>query len=175
MKKSEQEIRKLITPEMVDSANAFCMAKAFVQTVKPIVEGYEKEILVRYQFTNKGEQDMLKRLQKHKRHLGEVCPERIILDSNQTYLMSDEDSAIYEKERQAACAKSGLKVEAPEYCPLLVAEDLERYARRVFIDSMEPITKISSNRIVMIENIEEMAKLSLGLIASAGLLKNTLK
>lgn len=177
MKPTQAQIKAMVTEEMVQAANAYCMAKAYTQTIRPIVEGYQREILVRNQFTNKGEQAMLKRLQDNGRHLNEEIKELVVLNPDHTYLMSDEDSQVYFVELEQARIKSGLKVEKEGNCPLLEAESMERTAVRVLIDVMEPITKINYNQVIntSFESRAKLIDLSIGLIASLGLLKNTLK
>ncbi len=171
MKKSQAEIKAMVTPEMIKAAETLTMAMAFTKTVQPIVEAYSQEILVRHQFKNLGDKKMFA-------ELGREYTEEVILDRNQTYRMSDSDFAIYEKERQEACVKSGLKVENPDFCPLLVAENLENIAQGAFIDSIFPITGIKYEQVVvsknMMKNIKTLIDLGLGLIASLGMLKNPL-
>ena len=178
IKKSEKEIRALVTDEMVQAANALCMAKAFVQTIRPIVRKYQEEILTRHQFTNKGEVGTLNRLQANGRHLNEKVEEAVVLNPEHIYLMSDEDANIYFAEVEQARIKSGLRIKKEGNCPLLEAESLERKAERVFVDAMEPITKMNHERVWSssnaIENAKKLTNLGLGLIASLGLLKNTL-
>lgn len=179
MKKSKNEIKAMITPEMIKAAETLCMAKAFTQMVRPIVEVYSKEILVRHQFKNLGDKALFERLHNNGRHMEDQYVEEVILDRNQTYRMSDSDFAIYEKERQEACAKSGLKVEHPEFCPLLVAENLEGMAEGAFVDAMSPVTKIEYQQAFCSKDgmkaVKKLVDLSLGLIASLGMLKNPLK
>lgn len=172
MKPTQAQIRAMITPDMVQAANALVMAQAYTQTIRPIVEGYQKEILARHQFINKGEKELFEKL-------GRKFEETVVLDPNQSFLLSEEDAKTYFEEVEEARIKSGLEVQREGNCPLLEAEELERKAERVFIDAMAPITKMTHEQVWSssgaIENAKKLVKLSLGLIASLGLLKNTLK
>jgi hypothetical protein len=145
------------TEDMLSSAKALLMAKAWVATVKPIVEGYQKKILAELQFTNKREVEMLsKRFPEIK--------EEVILDHDRSYNMSDEDFAIYHKRCKEERDKAKLKVENDDFCPLLVAESMERKARDILIEAMEPISKLKRDDFVMLEDIYKMEELSLKLL-----------
>lgn len=172
MKTSEQQIRKMITHEMVEAANAVCMAKAFVQTVRPIVEGYQKEILARHQFPNNGDLEM------HEKH-GQMDQFvfKVILDPSESFLLSDADFNTYDNECQEAAKKSGLKVEREGNCPLLEAESILVKANGVFVDLIQPVTKISRETALCsgMEKYQKLVDLGIGLVASLGLLKNNLK
>lgn len=126
--------------QQISTAKAVFMAMAITKTIEPIVRGYEREILKKHQFTNKGE---IKRLQKH--NITEV--EKVILTPENSYLLSDEDFLIYHAECNEARKKAGLKVESDDFCPLLVAENLERQAKHAFIDAMEETTKIKFDQL----------------------------
>lgn len=172
MKPTKDQIRKMVTPEMIQAANALCMAQAFTQTLRPIVEGYQKEILAKHQFTNKGEKAIFGKC-------GRQWEEEVVLNPDHTYLLSDEDANTYFAEIEVARQVAGLKVEREGNCPLLEAESLERKASHVFIDAMFPITKMNHDSVMnssdFLGNRKKLIDLGLGLIASLGLLKNTLK
>lgn len=123
------------TEQQIKTAQTVFMAMAYTKTIEPIVRRYESEILKKHQWTNKGE---IERLAKH--NLTEV--EKVILNPGHSYLLSDEDFLIYNSECNEARKAAGLKVESEEFCPLLVAENLERQAKRAFIDAMEETTKV---------------------------------
>lgn len=167
MKKSKEEILKMVTSEMIQGANDVCVAQAWVQTVKPIVEGYQKEILGRHQFTNKGEQERLKNSKR-----GPIA-ERVILNPKDSFLLSDVDFEVYHNECKKARDLANLKVENDEQCPLLVAEWNEIKAKREFIDAMTPITGFTADQATYsLEYFKKAVDLCLGLVASLGLLEN---
>jgi len=142
------------TSEMIQSAKSVFMTMAMVETIKPIVKGYVREILAKHQFhiaqewIDKGDED------------------RIILDPNQSYLLGDNDFAVYLAETNEAREKAGLKVDNPEFCPLLVAEDLQSRAENVLIDTMESITNFNQKEIALYgENRKKFLDLTLRLLA----------
>lgn len=179
MKKlTQSEMRAMITSDMVEAANTFCLAKAFVQTVRPVVDGYQKEVLALNQFTNKGEiARMAEGAAKRGREPIQI-DEAVVLDPEYVFLLSDEDFKSFWAqclERQKA---AGLVTKSDQECPLLVAESHEREARRLFVDAMKPITKMDSDMLMAskngFENFTKAAELSLHLLGGFGLLKNIL-
>ena len=138
-----------ITEEMKTAAKAVFMAMALVKTIKPIVEGYQRKII-----------NEMKPLDRYKG--------QIITNPNQSYQMGDSDFKIYLTRCNEERIKAGLKVENEEYCPLLVAEELQRKAERVFIDVMEPITHLSADRVLCsqngLDNYHKLIDLSLRLL-----------
>jgi len=100
------------TPVMIASVENVLAMQAFAASVRPTVEAYEHAILERHQF----------HIAQKWRDKG--CEDSLILDRKRTYLLDETDGATYERERIEACAASGLKVEDPGYCPLLVVENL---------------------------------------------------
>lgn len=175
---NKSKIKLMVTSGMIQAAETLMMAQALVMMLRPIVEAYEREILIRYQFNNFGEKSSLMMVNE-KRLLKGMGPfeyvEEVILDPKQTYRLNEIDAAIFESERQVACAASGLKVEDPEYCPLLVAENLENQAQRVFVDSMKPITTFDYDQILQssdcLNKIKQAVNLELGLLFSLGVVK----
>jgi hypothetical protein len=123
------------TEQQVKAAQTVFMAMAYTKTIEPIVKGYQYEILKTNQWTNKGE---IERLAKH--NLTEV--EKVILNPEHSYLLNDEDFLKYDSKCNEARKAAGLKVESDEFCPLLVAENLERQAKHAFIDAMEETTNV---------------------------------
>lgn len=137
------------TKEMIETANNLVLAMAWTNTIRPTVEAYQLKILKIMQ-------------PKHKR-TGEI-----ITDPKHSYLMSDEDFLIYLERINEERKKADLNVENDEQCPLLVAEDLERKAKRMFCDAMAVITKLNTDTALCskngLENYEKLVDLSLRLM-----------
>lgn len=112
------------TPTQVRLAEALMASMAYEGTIRPIVEGYEQAILGKHQF----------RISRHWVDLG--CEDEIILDRNKSYLLSEDDSRTYHAECFAARDAAGLKVDDPEFCPLLVAENLRITAENALLNAM---------------------------------------
>ncbi|MCK9209267.1 MAG: hypothetical protein M0P61_00385 [Ignavibacteriaceae bacterium] len=157
--KSENKPKFNPTPEMITATKAVLAAKALVLTIRPIVEGYEKEILAKHRFTNKAEVAMLT---EH----GHEAKERVILDPKESYQMGDEDFNAYWNECKAERERNGLKVERDDFCPLLVAENLERQANRVLLEAMQPITGIDPDDLWNMDHRKQLIDLSIKLIAA---------
>lgn len=124
------------TNEMISACKAVLMAKAWYATVEPIVRGYEREILQRYQF--------------HK--VGKPCKEytdapEIILDPKKSWLMRDEDFLVYDAECKKERDKAGLKVNHQDNCPLLEAETLERNTQHALIEAVAPMLGITLEQV----------------------------
>jgi hypothetical protein len=139
-----------ITQDMKQAAKNVFMAMAFTQTIKPIVEGYQHKILNEMQFKDKYTGD-------------------IITNPFNDYLMSADDFNTYLRMCNYERIKAGLKVKSAEYCPLLVAEDLQRQAERVFVETMEPITHLTADKVLCskdgLANYKKLIDLSLRLLA----------
>jgi len=107
--------------ELIECALLVFKAIAYTETIRPVVEKYQKEILAKHQFT----------VSDKWVKMGE--PKRVILDEGSTYLLKDKDFKVYLKEVHEQHIKHGFNVKF-EYCPLLIAEDLERQAKKTFVD-----------------------------------------
>ena len=152
------ETKKKFTPtkDMVEVADSVFKAMAYVGTLKPIVTGYQEAVLKKHQFVA--------------RDIGQECREGdIILNPEHSYLLEDADFEIYLEEIEEARAEAGLKVNREGNCPLLEAESLLRDAQRLLVDTMQPITKISTDDALCskngLENYRQLTDLILKLLA----------
>lgn len=141
------------TKEMVEAAKTVFVAMAIVETIKPVVIGYEKDILIKYKFhiakqwTDKGIAD------------------EIILDPAHSYLLEDADFQVYLAECNQAREAAHLKVDKPEFCPLLVAESLQSDAENGLIESMREVTHLEPSSLYG-DNRKKFLDLTLRLLAS---------
>jgi len=127
-----------ITPEMIKAAEMIFAAKAFVETIKPVVIGYQEKILKKHKFRQAAEwSEYNDRIQ---------LPD-VITRVQDAFLMSDEDFKIYPAECNEERKKAGLKVEKEEHCPLCVAEHILSQAESHLIDLFTPLTGISDYKI----------------------------
>ena len=142
------------TTDMIIATKAVFMAKAWVLTIRPIVEGYQREILARHnwhiakRWTGKG-----------------LNTDRIITDHRHTYLLEDEDFKTYQQKSIEARKKAGLEVINDDFCPLLVAENMERMAVRAMLNTMTPFTKLDPDDVWDIEDYHKLTELTLSLLA----------
>ena len=149
------------TQEMITAASNVFIAMAFADTVRPIVKGYQQEILNKYQFK------YAKKWLGRERIVNKGIT--IVTDIKDTYLMEDDDSKIYFKECNKARIEAKLHVDSEEFCPLLVAENLQRIAENCLVDVMSGTTGITKDMIFQsknaLENYKKLIKLNLELLA----------
>jgi hypothetical protein len=157
------------TPEMIRAAENCFVAMAMTEAIRPIVEGYQKRILdeEKYPYNPK---TMARR---------EKAPADYISDLRHTYMMSEEDFSHYLKRTREEQAKAGLHTDSPDYCPLLVAENLQMEAEHCLIDAMEPVTHITRDMIWQsknsLENLKKLKDLTLRFMAGFVDTKGTMK
>ena len=157
------------TPDMIRAAENCFAAMAFTETIRPVVEGYQKAILEaeKYPYSPK----MMARREK--------APADYISNLQHTYMMSEEDFAHYLKRCREEQAKAGLHTDSPEHCPLLVAEHLQIKAEYALIDAMEPVTHLTRETIWekanALENSKKLLDLTLRFMAGFVDSKGTMK
>lgn len=142
------------TQEMKQAAETVFLAMAWTQTVEPVVKGYQQKILNDYVFNYALE--WVERGEKEGR----------ITNIRDTYLMTNEDFKRYMHLQNIERKKAGLHVENEEFCPLLVAESLERDAKREMVKTMECVTGITCDQLTMnLERYRKYVELTLQLLA----------
>jgi hypothetical protein len=152
------------TAAMITAAETVLMAMAYTETVRPIVEEYQKKSLAFWRF---------KMAEKHKIRRGnEAVQDEIILDPKKSYLLDDHDAENYYKDCHEAALKAGFNVKYG-YCPLLIAESLQITAEWVLMDTMKPVTGIDGHEIYDMDMRQQYIDLTLRLLAPY--VKNPLK
>ena len=157
---------------MIKAAETVFLCMAWEQTVREVVEKYQREILSRHKWTNIREVDQCK-------EYGHEIDLKVITDPKASYLLTDADFDIYLKECEEQRKIAGLSIRAEGNCPLLEAESNTRDARRLLIESMEHITGGMTVDDILcsrngLENYHKMVDLSLRMIAPFCSVKNTL-
>jgi hypothetical protein len=109
------------TPNQIRAAENLLVAMSHEQVVRPIVEGYETEILVKHQF----------KIAERWICLGVSAG--VVLDRKRSHLLSKVDADVFYRECQEAREAVGLTVNDPEACPLLVAENLRLQAENALL------------------------------------------
>jgi hypothetical protein len=157
------------TPEMIRAAENCFAAMAFTETIRPIVEAYQKRIL----------EEMQAPLAKEWQERKLAQDEPIILDIRHTYLMEDCDFQTYLARTREEQAKAGLHTDSPDHCPLLVAESLQMEAEHCLIDAMVPVTGITRDMIFQsahsLENLKKFLDINLRFMAGFCDTKGTMK
>ena len=122
------------TAAMIAAAETAFMAMLLVETVKPIVNGYQKKLLEEGQW----------RIALYTDRLGTD----VITDHSRAYLMSEEDFTVYDARCKAERDKAGLQQENSEQCPLLVAESLLMKAEHSLIEAMRGPAKVTAHALI---------------------------
>lgn len=151
---SKQQSKSRFTPtsNMVLAAENVFKAMAFEQTVRPIVEAYQKAILAEGKWVVREE-------------FARNLAQEVITDSKHSYLMSDADFAVYVTKCNVERDKAGLVVELDEQCPLLVAENILMQAKRGMMTVMSDITKIKEPSALPLKEYKKLVELTLQLLA----------
>lgn len=125
------------SPEMVEAVENVFLAMANEQTIRPIVNEYQQRILAENQWrVNPSLADRI---------TGGI---EIILDPKLAYLMTEDDIAIFHSKCNEARQVAGLYVDNDAHCPLLVAEDLTRLAKRALVVSMTSETGLTPDKLL---------------------------
>ncbi len=143
-----------VTKDMKEAAVALIACKAFEKTIRPIVEGYQRDILNRHQWHISSE------------WVDKGLNDEIILDPERAYELNDEDAAVYYAELEIEREKSGLYVKESGYCPLLVAKHEIIEAENILIETFASQTGINCDMIYNLETRREYIDLCLGLVMS---------
>lgn len=145
--------------EVIEAAKCVFMAMAYTGTIRPRIEKMQNELLKVRKFEP---------CQKWKDR-GLIDLPEVITDWKHTYLINDEDSKILYADMDREIKKMGFNVPGPGYCPLLIAEDMERKTKRLLIDLIKPVTGFDTNGILCtkngLENYRQAVELTLMLLA----------
>jgi hypothetical protein len=149
------------TAEMIAAAEAVFVAVAFEETIRPIVEGYKRKILAEREW------HMSPDTRASMRRTGDKPIDTRITDIRYAWLMSDADFAEYARLCNAARIAANLVVESEAHCPLGVAEEITRQAKRKLCDVMADVSGVDVEKIrtMKIEHYEHYVDLTLRLLA----------
>lgn len=116
-----------ITPELKEAVKAVIIARAYTQSIRPIIEDIQKTILNKFQY--KYDPKYIDRR--------ENLPE-VITNIKHTWMMNDKDAGHYYTELHNSYLLAGFQVEF-SYCPLLIAESTERDALHLMVEASKYI------------------------------------
>lgn len=143
--------------EQIRCAQELMVAMAYEETLRPIVEGYEREILAKHRF---------KMAAKWGERTG---PEGgVILEAKHAFLLDEHDAKVYQDECRLAQEAHGLKASKPENCPLLEAEHARRVAENALMETWKGHPRFASLADLGTLQTKQRAKvidLTLGLLA----------
>jgi hypothetical protein len=163
MNQSATAARKPFQPtaEMIKAAENVFLAITVEQSIRPIVEGYQRKVLAERSWRTTPE--LLAGLQRRSNQ--PVADE--ITDIKAAWMMANDDFAIYRKRCNEERIAAKLHAETDDHCPLLVAENITRLAKHALCDAMAGITKIDGAKAVTLPaaDYDKLVDLTLKLLA----------
>lgn len=143
------------TPEMIEAADAVFLAMANLSLVQPIVRNYQMLILREGQWRVK------------RAYVKEGESDEVVLDPDHSFLMEDDDFALYDGHCQRARILAGLPVKTEGNCPLLEAKSALSDAQGRLVQAMATVTGHSLDQLLMFspENYQKYVDLTLRLLA----------
>lgn len=118
------------TPEMIAAAESVFLAMTIESATRPVVLSYQKRILAEREWHSDPAMSNAPGI-----------PERIT-DPRYAWVMASDDFRLYRKRCNEERIAANLPAETDDHCPLLVAENTTRIAKKVLLDAMACITKI---------------------------------
>lgn len=115
-----EERDPFVSAEMITAAEDLLVAIALEQTIQPVVEQYEEEILQRLQ---------LRTAERYKA----FGIDHVVLKRNELFLLSEKDIEQFIAESRKAREAAKLPVEYPENCPLAVATHVRSEAETTLL------------------------------------------
>jgi hypothetical protein len=157
MTMTRKHAKRLLTQRMIEAAQSVRKTTFILETIEPIVAGYQKAILEKHQFTVADE------------YRGDLPEGTVILEPAQAYLLSDADFKTYLEECDQEMIKAALIVDEPDQCPLLMARRMRSKARQELIRAMEPLTGVSLDHALRLigahgDRYEQLIELCLGMV-----------
>jgi hypothetical protein len=142
--------------EMIDAAITVFQAKAYTELVKPVVEAYKQQIVDAHCFQY-DPKHVIKGVRLHT--LGRITK------TMDMWLANDDDANEYYRLCDLAKKEAGFTDLEPGYCPLLVAEDLERQANCALSDLMQPVTGIDHRNLPKVDLLNRLEDINLRFMA----------
>lgn len=135
-----------ISAELIEAAKVLLLAQAHEKIIRPVVEEYQRQILAQKQW-------------KAKNRRRDPEGDKVILDPNRIWLLSDENLAEYVELCYVEAQKRGLYVETKEHCPLLTADYMVTLAEWQILDASEYITGRNSRGVLSLEHRDKLIDL----------------
>lgn len=144
-----------VTPTLKEAVKTYLMAKAQEELIRPIVEGYQTQILAEHQF---------KVAPEHSRDAGYVIRRPI-----HAYMMSAEDRAIYVQKCREQCIAHNLTrfIASPNHCPLATAEYERITAEIVVVEAGSYVAGITLELASTHERRKKAVDLTVAFVLSA--------
>jgi len=145
------------TDKQILLGEALLVARVHEAMVRPIVEGYQKAILAKHQFK------LASRWADTR-----LATDESITEGRDSYLLSDEDFAVYHQACHEARDAEGLKVSKPDNCPLLEAVHERIQYENALLGAWEGHSRFKALADVSVlssDKRDQVIELTLGLLA----------
>ncbi len=139
------------TKEMMEAANNLVAARNHFSKMEPTILEIKKRILDIHDF--ECDDEFLEELGK-----------KYVREPEYDYMITEKMAEQYFALLHEEYKKAKLQAE-PGYCPLSIAKQNIMKAEAELIDSMQPITKVSSKSVVAINSRKKLVDMSFGLIS----------
>lgn len=143
------------TPANITAMKALFQAIAYAETLRPVIEGKQREIINFYKFQVSEE-------------CGKYTDKETITEPKHMYLASEEDMNLYCKEMKAFyfSPECPVKPSKPDNCPLLEAESLVRAVKREIVELFAPSFGFDAEKLFYsLKNYNEFFELMLTMFA----------
>lgn len=144
-----------ITPELKKAVTLALALQAFEAEITPTVQAYQQEILDRHQWHI--DRPLIISLRR---------PDQVITRPFDTYLLSDEDAAVYYAESEQAKAAHGWSHLPKDYCPLLMVQTRRVQSENAMMQAAQYITNIDPAGVYKMDMRRQLIDLITGLVVS---------
>lgn len=131
------------TQGMIDAARKVFMAMAWVDTVKPIVLAYQRQILAEGQWHIPADKHAML-----ERRSGNSPLDTLVLDPSKAYMLAEDDFKAYYLKCETARVHADLHISTVGGCPLLEAQGTLMLAKRLLVEQMEPISNQTYEKLI---------------------------
>ena len=152
------DTKPAITPDLTEAVARYIAAKAYTETIRPLVEGYQRAVLAARNFQY--------RTWSESKRPGSR-PSGRITEPRDAWQMDDAQAEEYYALLDAEHIAHGFNVKAPGYCPLLIAEHEEIKAGWDICDAAEYISGITRDQIAATLKFHEYLDLVAALVCNS--------
>jgi hypothetical protein len=156
------------TANMIQAAEQVFLAMAVEQSIRPIVEGYQRKVLAERTWKPAPALEDGPQRRRDEPIANEIT------DIKDAWMMADGDFAIYRKRCNEERIAAKLHAETDDHCPLLVAENISRLAKHALCDAMAAITSIDGTKAATLARADYDSLVDLTLKLLAPYVKNPL-
>lgn len=150
-----------ITPELKKAVTLALALQTFEAEITPTVQAYQQEILDRHQW-HIAKHWVTGDSGKHR-----CLPDQIITKPSDSFLLNDEDSAVYFAELEKAKLANGWGHLPKDTCPLLMAQYRKMEAGSAVLRAAQYITDIDPTNIYDMKLRRQLLELAINFVSAA--------